>query len=225
MAHEVNNPLQGILGYAELLLRDAPDDGSPRAELEVIRSEALRARSIIQSLMDFARPSAPDRRPTDLTELVSGTLDLMRYHLERGGVKIVETYAVLPFIELDSDAVRQAVLNVVNNAVQAVPAGGGVLTVETRRDGGDALITVTDSGVGMDPETLERAFVPFFTTRDTHIGTGLGLSVAQGIVEAHGGRVRLTSPPGLGTTVVIRLPLDPTAGPPGAGLSDPAAPA
>jgi two-component system NtrC family sensor kinase len=209
VAHEVNNPLQGILGYAEILLRDADEDGSPREELEVIRSEALRARSIVQSLMEFARPRRPDRRPTDLAGLLSGTLDLMRYHLEHGGVTIVERYTDLPPIELDPDAIRQAVLNVVNNAVQAVPVGGGTLTIQTRWEGADAVIVVTDSGVGMDADTLEHAFLPFFTTRDTHLGTGLGLSVTQGIVEAHGGRVRLTSAPGAGTTVVIHLPLDP----------------
>ena len=210
VAHEVNNPLQGILGYAELLLRDATSAGAPRDELEVIRSETLRARTIVQSLMEFARPQPPDRRPTDLEELVSGTLGLMRYHLERGGVTIEESYAPLPPIELDPDAIRQAVLNVINNAVQAFPANGGTLTVTTRRDCRDALIAIADTGVGMDAATLENAFVPFFTTRDTHAGTGLGLSVSQGIVEAHGGRITLTSEAGRGTTVVIRLPLDPS---------------
>ncbi|HEX7472756.1 MAG TPA: ATP-binding protein [Candidatus Limnocylindrales bacterium] len=209
VAHEVNNPLQGILGYAELLLRDARAAGTSLDELEVIRSEALRARTIVQSLMEFARPQAPDRRPTDLTELVSGTLGLMRYHLERGGVTIEETYAPMPLVELDPDAIRQAVLNVINNAVQAISADGGKLTVTTRQEGREAVITVADTGVGMDPATLENAFVPFFTTRDVHEGTGLGLSVTQGIVEAHGGLIALTSESGVGTTVVIRLPLDP----------------
>lgn len=223
VAHEVNNPLQGILGYAELLLRDARAAGTSLDELEVIRSEALRARTIVQSLMEFARPQAPDRRPTNLEELVSGTLGLMRYHLERGGVTIEESYAPMPPVELDPDAIRQAVLNVINNAVQAIPATGGTLAVTTRREGCDVLITIADTGVGMDGATLESAFAPFFTTRDTHEGTGLGLSVTQGIVEAHGGLIALTSEPGLGTTVVIRLPLEPPTPPSASTPSTPPA--
>ena len=210
IAHEVNNPLTGVLGYADLLLADLPESGPGREELETIRSEALRARHIIRTLVEFARPHDPEHTPTDLDDLVRQTIDLVRYHIERGGVRIVETYGDPPTLPVDRAAVGQVLINSINNAVQAMPSGGE-LKVQTGRDGHCALVRIEDDGSGMDDATLARIFEPFFTTRAFDAGHGLGLPASQGIIEAHGGTIEVSSEPGRGTRVEIRLPLD---GPP-----------
>lgn len=205
VAHEVNNPLTGVLGYAELLLDGRPADDPERAELEIIRDEAIRARQIVRSLLDFARPHAPEHLETDLNALVGRTLDLLRYHLERGGVHIVERFEPLPPVALDQGAIQQALLNVLNNATQAI-ADDGSIEVSTARAGDVAIVTIRDDGMGMAQDVRLHAADPFFTTRSNEGATGLGLSVAIGLVEGHGGTLELDSAPGVGTVVRIALP-------------------
>ena len=205
VAHEVNNPLTGVLGYAELLLDGRPADDPERAELEIIRDEAIRARQIVRSLLDFARPHAPEHLETDLNALVGKTLDLLRYHLERGGVRIVERFEPLPPVALDQGAIQQALLNVLNNATQAI-ADDGTIEVSTDRAGDIAIVTIRDDGIGMAEHVRLHAADPFFTTRSDDGATGLGLSVAIGLVEGHGGRLELDSAAGIGTVVRIALP-------------------
>jgi signal transduction histidine kinase len=206
VAHEVNNPLTGVLGYAELLLADSEPDDRSRESLLTIRSEAIRARDIVRSLLEFARPRSPERRLTDLSELVRITVDLWRYHVERGGLQIVESYEALPEIDIDPDAIRQVVLNVLTNAIQAMPADGR-LSVRVAADGADATIAIEDNGRGMSEETRLQAFQPFFSTREAELATGLGLSTAETLVESHGGRIELRSAVGEGTVATIRLPM------------------
>lgn len=205
VAHEVNNPLTGVLGYAELLLDGRPADDPERAELEIIRDEAIRARQIVRSLVDFARPHAPEHLETDLNALVGKTLDLLRYHLERGGVRIVERFEPLPPVALDQGAIQQALLNVLRNATQAI-ADDGTIEVSTDRAGDIAIVTIRDDGIGMAEHVRLHAADPFFTTRSDDGATGLGLSVAIGLVEGHGGRLELDSAAGVGTVVRIALP-------------------
>lgn len=205
VAHEVNNPLTGVLGFAELLLDGRPADDPERAELEIIRDEALRARKIVRSLLDFARPHAPEHLETDLNALVGKTLDLLRYHLERGGVRIVERFEPLPPVALDQGAIQQALLNVLRNATQAI-ADDGTIEVSTDRAGDFAIVTIRDDGIGMAEHVRLRVVDPFFTTRSDDGATGLGLSVAVGLVEGHGGRLELDSAAGVGTVVRIALP-------------------
>jgi signal transduction histidine kinase len=207
VAHEVNNPLTGVLGFSELLLEDMTPEDPRRGDVESIRSEAIRARSIIRALRDFARPRVPQPLPTDLPDLVARTLDLLRYPLERAGVIISESYAEMPPIDLDPQAIQQVVLNVLTNAMQAMP-DGGTLEVETVVRGDQAVMTVVDNGVGMDESVAAQAFVPFFSARRASGATGLGLSVSLGLVESHRGSIRLNSRPGEGTTVEISLPID-----------------
>ena len=216
VAHEVNNPLTGVLGYAEILLEDLAEGDPRRADVATIRNEALRARAIVRALRDFARPRAPEPTPTDLPTLVTQTLDLVRYPLVRGGVIITESHGKLPPIELDPQAIQQVVLNVLTNAMQAMP-DGGTLTVETAVAGTDALVKITDTGVGMDEAVAAQAFVPFFSARRESGAPGLGLSVSLGLVESHRGTIRLDSQPGSGTSVEIRLPLTTSLA---AGLED-----
>jgi signal transduction histidine kinase len=206
VAHEVNNPLTGVLGYAEILLEDLPADDPRRSDVATIRTEALRARSIVRALRDFARPHEPVVVAADLPELVTRTLDLLRHPLTRAGVKIAESHGDLPPVELDPQAIQQVVLNVVTNAMQAMP-DGGTLRVSSMLLGGEAVVTIADDGEGMDEAAAAQAFVPFYSGRRESGASGLGLSVSLGLVESHGGSIRIESQAGVGTTVEIRLPV------------------
>ena len=212
VAHEVNNPLTGVLGFAELLLVDTAPDDPHRADLETIRDEALRARGIVRALRDFASPRQPEFAPTDLSELVHQTVDLVRYSMERRGVTIHEDLARVPPVLIDGPAIQQAVLNILTNARQALDDDGR-LEVTVRVDGDGTLITITDDGIGMDATTAGLAFDPFFSGRqvaaDVEPAAGLGLSVSNGLIESHGGTINIDSRPGRGTTVEIRLPSGP----------------
>jgi signal transduction histidine kinase len=210
VAHEVNNPLAAVLGFAELLIADLETDDPRRSDLETIRAQALRARSIVRALGDFAQRRAPAMVPTDVGALVGRTVDLVRYQIERRGVTIDERYDELPDLLVDPQAIQQAVLNVLTNAIQAVTDDGRIgVTVE----GTDTFVTIVvrDDGVGMSDATVHRAFEPFFSGRDSdadeELPTGLGLAVSRGLIEAHNGTISLTSRPGLGTSVELRLPV------------------
>ncbi|HVA87293.1 MAG TPA: ATP-binding protein [Candidatus Saccharimonadales bacterium] len=215
VAHEVNNPLTGVLGYSDLLLAEKSADSADRESLEIIRAEAIRARTVIRALLDFARPRMPERRPTDVNPLVRSTLDILRHHLTQGGVTIVERYGDLPIVELDEDAIQQVLLHLLNNAAQAMP-DAGTLTLTTAREDSDVVITVSDTGPGIPDHVRARIFEPFFTTREAVSGHGLGLSVSLGLVQSHGGMIAVRSAPGVGTSVAVRIPIVAPAGPGGA---------
>jgi signal transduction histidine kinase len=222
VAHEVNNPLAAVLGFAELLYDDLDPDDPRRADVETIRAQALRARSIVRALGDFAQSGVPSLAPTELGDLVRRTVDLVRFQVERRGVTIEERYAVLPEVLVDPHAIQQAVINVLTNATQAV-ADGGVIEISVEAADAFATIVVSDDGVGMTDTTAHRAFEPFFTGRDADLdgglATGLGLAVSRGLIEAQSGTISLTSRPGLGTRVELRLPLyQPTAADDGSAL-------
>ncbi len=211
VAHEVNNPLTGVLGFTELLIEEAAADDPRRADLETIRDEALRARQIVRALRDFASPRPPEFVPTDLSALVHETVELLRYTIVRRGISIHEDLPPMDPILIDGPAVQQAILNVLTNARQAMGPGGH-LAVAVRDDDGGRLISITDDGIGMDETTVRLAFDPFFSARADEIepgpepGSGLGLSVSVGLIESHGGTITIDSTPGRGTTVEIRLP-------------------
>jgi signal transduction histidine kinase len=195
VAHEINNPLAGILAYAELLLRDQPPDAPMRDALAVIVKQTLRARAIVRNLMDFARQTKPQRQPADISLVLSQTVDLVRQLLERRGVVIEEDYALdLGQLTVDSGQMKQVFLNLITNAVQAMPQGG-TLSLRTARVRDEVAVSVSDTGQGVPPELQERIFEPFFTTKPVGEGTGLGLSISLGIVKEHGGRITVDSPP------------------------------
>jgi signal transduction histidine kinase len=206
VAHEVNNPLTGILGFAELLIAELPEDDPRHEEACVIRDEAVRARSIVKALLEFARPRKPQRIPTNLNDLARSTLELVRFRAADAQVRIVADYGDLPWLEVDADAFRQVLLNLFNNAIDSMPRGGRlrVTTVDQPERVG---IVVSDDGVGMDDEIRSRIFTPFFSTRaDNSGGNGLGLSVSLQIVEGHGGAIEVDSTPGHGSTFTVWLP-------------------
>ena len=174
-------------------------------------SEATRASRIVRGLLDFARRREPAREPVPVHELIDRALDLLGARLHRTGIEVQRLYdATLPPVLVDRDQLTQVLLNLLGNAVDAMP-DGGTLTLETAlvRDeqGAAAAVSVTDTGTGIPEEQLERIFEPFFTTKPEGRGTGLGLSVSQGIVRRHGGVLEVRSKPGQGTTMQIRLPL------------------
>lgn len=207
VAHEVNNPLTGILGFAELLVSELPADDPRHADAAVIRDEALRARSIVKALLEFARPRTPQRRPTDLNELARSTVELIRFRIRETGIRIVEDYADLPLLEADPDALKQVLLNLINNAIEAMPMGGE-LGVSTKSGRDRVGLVIRDTGPGIDAGIRSRIFAPFFSTRTaTGVGPGLGLPVSLQIVESHGGNIEVESEPGRGTVFTVWLPL------------------
>lgn len=207
VAHEVNNPLTGIMGFAELLQSELPTDDPRREDASVILAEAVRARSIVRALLEFAQPRPPQRIPSDLNELARSALELVRFRAQEAGVWIVEEYGDLPPLELDPDAFKQVLLNLFDNAVDAMPHGGQ-MCVSTRRSGDSVGVVISDSGAGIDTETRKQIFTPFFSTRGaSRGGTGLGLSVSLQIVQGHGGTIEVESEPGKGATFAVRLPI------------------
>jgi signal transduction histidine kinase len=220
VAHEVNNPLTGILGFAELLLVEMPPGDARRAEVTVIHDEAMRARSIIRSLLDFARPRTPQRIASDLTALAESAIDLVRYRAQETHIHIDEDFGPLPSIQIDPDSFKQVLLNLYTNAIEAMP-DGGTLSISTRAADGKVAIVVADSGIGIDRATRDRIFTPFFSARTRGgYGTGLGLSVSLNIVQGHGGTIEVQSEPGHGSAFTVWLPVTPPSheeSPSGAG--------
>ena len=212
VAHELNNPLTSIVGFTELALDELPDKSDLRQDLELVLKEALRARKVVKSLLDFARQSETIRVKVDINEIVADVLMLTRHFMTTNDVKL-DTHLGenLRWIFVDINQIKQVVINLVNNALYAMPNGGKILieTKEQSRYGRPWLtLAVKDTGIGIPPENLERIFEPFFTTRGNQGGTGLGLSVTFGIVTDHGGMIDVESELQVGSTFMVWLPLD-----------------
>ncbi len=214
VAHEINNPLTSIIGFTRLLLEDLPPDDPMRTDLETIDREAARTRQIVRALLDFARTSDPVLVPTDLNGLVEEAVMLVCTRSVLAKVSLEKDLSPLPPVMLDTNQIKQVLVNLLNNAVQAMPDSGR-LTIATRlterEDNGVyremAAVYVNDSGVGIPPENLGRIFDPFFTTKEVGQGTGLGLSVSYSIVEKHNGRIEVESVLHEGSTFTLLLPV------------------
>lgn len=206
VAHEINNPLTGVLGFAELLRESPHLDEQDRQDLEVIIRETKRARQIVRGLLDYARetPSVPTR--LDLNEVIRETMRLLGKREAFEHIVLVEDLADhLPPINADKNQLQQVLLNLSLNACEAMP-NGGTLLVSTQAADGKVIVKITDTGCGIKREHLDRIFEPFFTTKPVGKGTGLGLSVSYGIVEQHGGTLHVESEEGKGSTFTITLP-------------------
>ncbi len=207
VAHELNEPLSGILGFAQLIAKTPRLPRTARNDLEKIKVAALLAREIIRKLMVFAHQSPPCFAPVDINRLIEESMGLLLWRCEDSGIRV--KYALdptLPELVADGAQIQQVVINLVLNAIQAMPAGG-LLTLATVRGKTQATINISDAGSGMPPHIRDRIFDPFFTTKEPGHGTGLGLSVVHGIIAAHGGRIDVDSQPAKGTRFKIRLPL------------------
>jgi two-component system NtrC family sensor kinase len=210
IAHEINNPLTGVLTYASLLAKHLPPEDSGSADVEVIIRETKRCRSIIKELLDFARPAPPSRRPTDINEVVRHSLAVVMNQLSLNHVNLSLGLAEdLPEAYADANQLQQVVVNLLLNAADVVEPGTGQLRLATRLlDETFVELSVEDNGSGIRPEDLPHLFEPFFSTKGNR-GTGLGLAVTWGIVESHGGNIDVQTELGKGTTFSVRIPLHP----------------
>jgi len=209
VAHELNNPLTALIGYAELLQSSAVDDDS-RSSLKRISNSADRCHKIVQSLLSFARQHPPERKLTNVNGLVDSVVDILIYELRTSNIQISKELSPhLPRLLVDPHQIQQVFLNIVNNARQAVEAfrSHGSIHISTGAKGQRVWVRFQDDGPGISEENLAKIFNPFFTTKPVGKGTGLGLSLSYGIIQEHGGSITAESKLGHGTTFIIELPV------------------
>ena len=216
VAHEINNPLSTILLYSHMLLK-AHRDGDPESEdIQMIVSEANRCRTIMRGLLDFARQSRVVKTPTDLGRLVRDLADALNLKLDPAVVSVqCDTAPRLPLLMLDSDQVRQMLVNLAQNGIDAVEEtgrtdGSGRVTIGACLSAaGDMVhLSVHDNGCGMPPDVVKEIFTPFYTTKQLGKGTGMGLSIVYGVVKMHAGDITVDSDPGKGTRFLVRIPIE-----------------
>jgi len=208
VAHEVNNPLTAILGFADLLMENTEVPESARKDLRVILQEAQRTKQIVQNLLSFARQNPPQRKPVQLNTILIRTVQLRSYDFTSHGIDVVELFDQnLPYVIGDSHQLQQVFLNILNNAYDAVRETGRLARIEimTANLGDFVEVSFRDNGEGI--ATPDRIFDPFFTTKEVGKGTGLGLSICYGIVREHGGEILChNNVGGEGATFIVRLP-------------------
>ena len=205
VAHEINEPLSSILGFAQLILKEPCLPKQAREDLCTIERAALQAREVVRSLLLFSRQMPTPKGPIELNRIVQDALALLEPRLDGHQLKL-ELDPSLPPILGDSTHLYQVVVNLVTNAAQAMPHGGR-LTVRTLLEGECVRLVVEDTGSGMSEDVSGQVFLPFFTTKDVGEGTGLGLSVAHGIVTSHGGSIDVQSELGVGSRFTVSLPV------------------
>jgi two-component system, NtrC family, sensor kinase len=210
VAHEINNPLTGVLTNSSLMLEDLPDDHPWREDVQTIVNETLRCRKIVKGLLDFSRQTKPQRTLLNMNQVVEDVLALVRNQTVFRSIRITyDLDSKLPAVLADADQMRQVVLNIVLNAAEAM-VQDGELRLSSSSDAAARTIdiVVADTGPGIPDDVRARVFEPFFTTKKT--GTGLGLAVAYGIMERHHGELLIDTARGRGTTFTIRLPIEGT---------------
>ena len=207
VAHEINNPLGVILGYAGYL-EGKMDPADPNFRyIQDIRKESKRCKGIVQDLLSYARTPKPALEETDLNALLEQIVDFAANHMDLHHVSVVRDLAPdLPRVLVDPDQIRQVAINLILNAGAAMESGGTITVGTAVREAGFVDIVIRDEGAGIAPENLEKIFEPFFTTKAR--GTGLGLAITKRIVEQHLGRIMVESEVGKGTTVTVRLPIE-----------------
>jgi signal transduction histidine kinase len=212
IVYEVNNPLTGVLGYTGLLIKSDDIPAEKKELLKTIERETLRAREILKNLLDFARRKPPRLVKTDIGNLIEDTLDLVKGQARLSNVNIVvDSPEGIPVVAMDADEMKQAIVNIINNAFFAMP-GGGSLTIRCRHDkdmSGKEFVALefADTGIGIPEAQLDKIFDPFFTTRLEGDGTGLGLSISYMIIRNHGGHIEVESKVGEGSTFRVLLPV------------------
>ncbi|MFI5087923.1 MAG: sensor histidine kinase, partial [Terriglobales bacterium] len=221
VAHEINNPLSGILTYAKLLkkwIQKVEGNEQKRTEirecLDLVESESKRCGDLVKNLLMFSRSAPMNLEWADVNQVVDRCIRLVQHHLDLGNVQLqVETAPDLPVLHCDPAQVEQVLLALVMNAIDAMPRGGNLM-VRTRSlpQSRQIEIQVRDDGVGIPPDLLSHMFEPFLTTKETGKGVGLGLAISKTIVERHGGVIEVESQPGRGTTFYIFLPVDAVGG-------------
>ena len=207
VAHEINNPIGVILGFAQVMVRRIDEDDPVFKPLQSIEREALRCKAIVHNLLDFARRTTPSLQPLDTNRVLETTIELLAHQLAGHGTVIIKGYDPnLPSIMGDAIQLQQVFTNIIMNAHQAMP-DGGELRITTRKLGNEIHVLFADTGNGIPSEDLKHIFDPFFTTKEVGQGTGLGLSVSYGIVRNHNGTIEVESRQKVGTIFVVRLPI------------------
>jgi two-component system NtrC family sensor kinase len=224
VAHELNNPLTGILTFSHLVRKKLPDTSTEAEDMDLVIKETKRCAAIIRRLLDFARDKAPEKKYADLNHIVEETTRLVEWPAQMHDIEIsTDLGQGLPQIWVDADLIKQVIMNMLVNAQQAIQAKGSII-VRTRsctaarspEPGTPPVpmveLAIIDTGCGIPAKDLSRIFDPFFTSKEVGKGTGLGLSVSHGIVRAHGGAIEVESKLGAGTTFRVYLPVDPAPG-------------
>jgi len=208
VAHELNNPLTGIIGFSELLMLEA--DKHIYKDLKRIQEEAARARRIVQNLLSFARMHKPEKTKIDINSIIKNVLELKSYEMRVDNIEIKCNLDInLPVTMGDPHQLQQVFLNIINNAHQAMTSSGrsGTMNIRTFKKDTGIIIEFSDTGPGISKENLTRIFDPFFTTKEVGKGTGLGLSLSYGIIKDHGGTIHVSSEEGNGANFTIALPI------------------
>jgi signal transduction histidine kinase len=209
VAHELNNPLASILGYAQIMLKRAPRDHPFREFLETVEQESLRCKNIILNMLAYSRPAGESVVLENLRTVIDRTLAMMRNQAAIQNVQIEMTYdAAIPRLRLNTNQMQQVLVNIITNAFHVMPQGGRLFiacSLESARR--LAIVKIGDTGRGIAEEHLQRLFEPFFTTKEHWQGTGLGLAVCYKIVQDHGGHIHARNRTGGGAEFIIELPL------------------
>ena len=216
VAHEINNPLTGVIGFSQMLMQreNVPED--IKDQLKVIADGSQRVANIVKRLLTFARQTKPTKNLIDLNELIDNTLKLRDYVLKTANIEVVTRFDPdVPWLVVDPGQLQQVLLNLIINAEYAMKQahGKGTLTVITKKKGDKVQILIQDDGSGISKENLKHLFEPFFTTKDPGEGTGLGLSLSRSIILEHGGKIDIKSEIGVGSTFIIELPILETLSP------------
>ncbi|MDH4217772.1 MAG: cache domain-containing protein [Candidatus Aminicenantes bacterium] len=209
IAHEINNPLGGILIYSHLLLEDTRKKSPQYDNLKKIVKETTRCKDIVKGLLQFARPKDPEMIKTDINEILENSLSIMERQALFQNIKLQKKYSTdLPKIVADSAQLQQVFMNIILNAAEAMD-GKGILTIKAylERDGNHINVEFTDTGHGIKEEDKKRLFEPFFTTKEVGMGTGLGLAISYSIIQKHEGTIKVTSQEGKGSTFTVILPV------------------
>ena len=205
LAHEIRNPLAGIAGVVDIMGKELPANSPSRAVIDDVHREVLHIQAILNDLLSYARPRPPAFHAANINTTVEQAVVLARQQVLTKPIQVFfEPNSSLPLVEHDPALIQQVLLNITLNGIQAI-SGAGRVSHSVLRNHDTVAITVSDTGRGISPDALPRIFKPFFTTRSE--GTGLGLSLANGIVQSHGGRIDVTSAVGKGTTFKVSLPI------------------
>jgi len=209
VAHEINNPLTGVLTFSSLMLKKVDENHPWKKDLQNIVQQTTRCRNIVRGLLDFARQRKPVKKEWDIHTLIDRTITLLENQAPFQNIQIVKNFKMeMPMLFIDGDQIQQVFMNILINAADAMAGNGGTLTIKTEVRNGSAEISFTDTGCGMTKEQLSRLFTPFYTTKETGKGTGLGLAISYGIIQSHNGDIEAESEAGKGSTLKVKLPVE-----------------